>query len=156
MSTFLTVIYVIVCLFLILVVLLQAGKGGGLGALSGGSTQSVFGGAGAANFMTRLTMVVAALFMFLSATLAYMSSSGQRTLDEAAARAKSLGPGEVRPLGDDIIHSVTNPTSKLTGAIHVYGGDFFAMERSEWETEGLEERPYDIDKNMKLFEAANN
>jgi predicted metal-dependent enzyme (double-stranded beta helix superfamily) len=72
-----------------------------------------------------------------------------------AAGAKSLGPKDVRPLGDDVIHSVTNPTSKLTSAIHVYGGDFFAMHRSEWETEGLEERPYDIDKNMALFEAAN-
>ena len=60
-----------------------------------------------------------------------------------AAGAKSLGPGDVRALGDDIIHSVTNPTSGLTGAIHVYGGDFFARHRSEWETEGLEERPYD-------------
>jgi len=72
-----------------------------------------------------------------------------------AAGAKSIGKNEVRPLGDDIIHSVTNPTSKLTGAIHVYGGDFFEMHRSEWEPEGLEERPYDIDANMKLFEDAN-
>jgi predicted metal-dependent enzyme (double-stranded beta helix superfamily) len=68
---------------------------------------------------------------------------------------KSIGKSEVRPLGDDIIHSVTNPTSKLTGAIHVYGGDFFLMHRSEWEPESLAERPYDIDANMKLFEDAN-
>lgn len=72
-----------------------------------------------------------------------------------AAGAKSLGPGDVRPLGDDIIHSVTNPTSKLTGAIHVYGGNFFGTPRSEWETDNLEERPYDVDKNMKLFQDAN-
>jgi len=72
-----------------------------------------------------------------------------------AAGAKSLGPKDVRPLGDDIIHSVSNPTSKLTGAIHVYGGDFFSMHRSEWETEGLEERDYDIEKNIKLFARAN-
>ncbi len=72
-----------------------------------------------------------------------------------AAGAKSLGPADVRPLGDDIIHSVTNPTAKLTTAIHVYGGDFFATDRSEWETEGLEERPYDVDKAIKLFEEAN-
>lgn len=72
-----------------------------------------------------------------------------------AAGAKSLGPKDVRPLGDDIIHSVTNPTTRLTGAVHVYGGDFFATERSEWETDELEERPYDIEKNLKLFEDAN-
>jgi predicted metal-dependent enzyme (double-stranded beta helix superfamily) len=72
-----------------------------------------------------------------------------------AAGAKSIGPGEVRPLGDDIIHSVANPTSKFTAAIHVYGGDFFAEERSEWDPENLYEHPYDIEKNMALFERAN-
>ena len=72
-----------------------------------------------------------------------------------AAGAKSIGLGDVKPLGEDIIHSVTNPTAKLTGAIHVYGGNFFEMHRSEWEPENLEERPYDIEKNMSLFEEAN-
>ena len=72
-----------------------------------------------------------------------------------AAGAKSIGPGEVRPLGDDVIHSVSNPLAKFTAAIHVYGGDFFAEERSEWDPESLYEEPYDIDKNMALFEAAN-
>ena len=72
-----------------------------------------------------------------------------------AAGAKSLGPGVVRPLGEDVIHSVTNPTLSFTGAIHVYGGDFFTVERSEWDPQNLEERPYDIDKNLKLFEDAN-
>ncbi len=72
-----------------------------------------------------------------------------------AAGAKSLGPQDVRPLGPEIIHSVTNPTSQFTGAIHIYGGDFFAVERSEWNPDNLEERPYDIDKNMKIFEDAN-
>ena len=72
-----------------------------------------------------------------------------------AAGAKSIGPKEVRPLGDDVIHSVSNPLSKFTAAIHVYGGNFFAEERSEWDPESLHEQPYDIDKNMALFEAAN-
>lgn len=72
-----------------------------------------------------------------------------------AAGAKSLGPHDVRPLGQDIIHSVTNPTSQFTGAIHVYGGDFFSVERSEWDPERLEEHPYDLKKNLKIFEDAN-
>lgn len=72
-----------------------------------------------------------------------------------AAGARSLGHGEATPLGADIIHSVTNPTSKLTSAIHVYGGDFFEEERSEWETEGLTEQTYDVEKNLRLFEEAN-
>lgn len=72
-----------------------------------------------------------------------------------AAGAKSIGAGEAVPLGPDIIHSVTNPIPRFTCAIHVYGGDFFATERSEWEPESLEERPYDIVKNMKYFEESN-
>ena len=72
-----------------------------------------------------------------------------------AAGAKSIGPKEVRPLGDDVIHSVANPTMQFTAAIHVYGGDFFAEERSEWDPDNLEEHPYDIEKNMALFEQAN-
>lgn len=72
-----------------------------------------------------------------------------------AAGAKSIGPAEVRPLGEEIIHSVTNPTTKLTGAIHVYGGDFFEVRRSEWDPLNLEERPYDLRGNMKLFVDAN-
>jgi predicted metal-dependent enzyme (double-stranded beta helix superfamily) len=72
-----------------------------------------------------------------------------------AAGAKSIGASEVRPLGEEIIHSVTNPTTKLTGAIHVYGGDFFEMHRNEWDPESLEERPYDLEANMQLFVDAN-
>src|SRR5579864_739902 len=72
-----------------------------------------------------------------------------------AAGAKSLTVRDAEPLGRDIIHSVTNPISRLTGAIHVYGGDFFAVQRSEWDAETLIERPYDIEKNMRLFTEAN-
>jgi preprotein translocase subunit SecG len=91
MYTFLSIIYVLVCLFLVLVVLLQPGRGGVGGAFGGGSSQTVFGGSGAGNFLTRLTSISAALFMILSASLAYMSSSSDKSLDRAAeaARAKT-------------------------------------------------------------------
>ena len=72
-----------------------------------------------------------------------------------AAGAKSFSPREAHPLGQGVIHSVTNPTTRFTGAIHVYGGDFFAIERSEWDPETLEEHPYNLEKNLKLFEEAN-
>src|SRR5439155_19920339 len=72
-----------------------------------------------------------------------------------AAGAKSLGARDAEPLGRDIIHTVTNPLSRLTGAVHVYGGDFFAVSRSEWDPEKLTERRYDVEKNMRLFEEAN-
>jgi predicted metal-dependent enzyme (double-stranded beta helix superfamily) len=72
-----------------------------------------------------------------------------------AAGAKALCTKDAAPLGPDIIHSVTNPIPRLTGAIHVYGGDFFGVERSEWDPETLLEAPYDVAKNMRYFEEAN-
>jgi predicted metal-dependent enzyme (double-stranded beta helix superfamily) len=72
-----------------------------------------------------------------------------------AAGAGSIGEKQAMPLGRDIIHSVTNPTSRLTGAIHVYGGDFFAADRSEWDPETHSEQRYDVEKTMRLFEEAN-
>lgn len=68
-----------------------------------------------------------------------------------AAGARALSTGDVVPLGKDIIHSVTNPIQKLTGAIHIYGGDFFEAERSEWDAENLTEHPYDMSKVKALF-----
>jgi predicted metal-dependent enzyme (double-stranded beta helix superfamily) len=72
-----------------------------------------------------------------------------------AAGAKALSAKEAAPLGPDIIHSVTNPIPRLTGAIHVYGGDFFGMARSEWDPETLCEGRYDVEKARRLFEDAN-
>jgi predicted metal-dependent enzyme (double-stranded beta helix superfamily) len=72
-----------------------------------------------------------------------------------AAGAKSLGERDAEPLGRDIIHTVTNPLPRLTGAIHVYGGDFFATPRSEWDPETLREAPFDVQTTMRLFEEAN-
>ncbi len=59
------------------------------------------------------------------------------------------------PLGPEIIHSVINPIKRLTGAIHVYWGDFFAAPRSEWDPEHLVEGPYDVAKTLALFEQSN-
>lgn len=72
-----------------------------------------------------------------------------------AAGARALCARDCVPLGPEIIHSVTSPIPRLTGAIHVYGGDFFGADRSEWDPETLRERRYDVEKNMRLFEEAN-
>jgi predicted metal-dependent enzyme (double-stranded beta helix superfamily) len=72
-----------------------------------------------------------------------------------AAGAQSLRARDCATLGKDIVHSVTNPLPKLTGAIHIYGGDFFAAERSEWDPETLHPGRYDSAKAMRLFEEAN-
>lgn len=96
MQTFLTILYVLVCLFLIVVVLLQSGKGGGLGgAIGGGTSQQVFGGAGAGNILTRMTAICAALFMALAIVLEFMSSSGDRALDRAIEASRASGAQSV-------------------------------------------------------------
>jgi len=47
---------------------------------------------------------------------------------------------------------VTNSIGRLTGAIHVYGGDFFGVPHSEWDSQRLVEQPYDVQKTLQLFE----
>ena len=72
-----------------------------------------------------------------------------------ATAAKALGEGDAVPLGRDVIHSVTNPIPRLTGALHVYGGDFFGVARSEWNAETLLEQPSSGEKMARRFEEAN-
>jgi len=72
-----------------------------------------------------------------------------------AAGAKALSARDAEPLGRDIIHSVTNPIPRLTGAIHVYGGAFFDVPRSQWDPETLLEGPYSMARTMRIFEDAN-
>jgi preprotein translocase subunit SecG len=75
MVTLLTILHIFVCLFLMLTVLLQSGKGGGMGALGGGGgTTTVFGGSGASTFLRSLTAVAATVFMLASMTLAFIAS----------------------------------------------------------------------------------
>jgi len=71
---FIKVIHIIVCIFLIVLVLLQPGKGGGLGSVfGGGSSDSVFGSSGAAPFLTKLTRLLALIFVITSLSLGYFS-----------------------------------------------------------------------------------
>jgi predicted metal-dependent enzyme (double-stranded beta helix superfamily) len=72
-----------------------------------------------------------------------------------ASGARSLGRGDVGSLGTDGIHSVINPLQKLTAAIHVYGGDFFAPGRSQWIGEDLEEAPFSQTGLVKHFIQSN-
>jgi len=73
----------------------------------------------------------------------------------AATHATALGRGDVIALPADVIHSVANPIGKLTGAIHIYGGDFFAPGRTEWEPESLAPRPWSIQGAVRQFEESN-
>ncbi len=78
-------------------------------------------------------------------------SAGPRV---GAFGAASLSEKDVFDLPDDAIHSVVNPIPRLTGAIHVYGGDFFAAPRSEWDSQTLRERPFDIEGARRVFREA--
>jgi preprotein translocase subunit SecG len=91
-----TTIHVLVCVFLVLVILLQAGKGGGMGAAFGGAgSQTVFGGRGGQTFLGKVTAVSAAIFMITSVTLAYHSSRSRSVVSrEASAPASAPAPAE--------------------------------------------------------------
>jgi predicted metal-dependent enzyme (double-stranded beta helix superfamily) len=75
------------------------------------------------------------------------------TITELGGR--SLRPQDVVLLGESTIHAVVNPTGEFTGSIHVYGGDFFAKERSEWRGDPYREQPYDAEYVVRYFEEAN-
>lgn len=71
------------------------------------------------------------------------------------AGARSLCAKDAEPLGQHIIHSVTNPIPRLTGALHMYGGDFFAVPRSAGDPESLQEKPCDVNSILRQFEESN-
>ena len=80
MSTILIVVHVTVCVALIMIVLLQTGKGADMGAaFGGGSSQTLFGSTGASTFLSKATTGAAIIFMLTSLALAYLSS--HRTAD---------------------------------------------------------------------------
>jgi predicted metal-dependent enzyme (double-stranded beta helix superfamily) len=71
------------------------------------------------------------------------------------AGERKLETRDTTLLGPSIIHAVANPLRAFTGAIHIYGGDFFGTPRSEWDPETLHERPYDVARARKVFADAN-
>jgi preprotein translocase subunit SecG len=112
LTLLLDVLHIFVCAVLMFVVLLQQGKGGGMGAaFGGGGAAQVFGGRGAGNLLTRATAVCATTFMLTSVSLAYLSSSGDRALRaktaleerkhsaKGSARPKETNPSDTKPAG---------------------------------------------------------
>jgi predicted metal-dependent enzyme (double-stranded beta helix superfamily) len=71
------------------------------------------------------------------------------------AGGRQLDVTDTLGLGKSVIHAVTNPLSQFTGAIHVYGGDFFAVPRSEFDPVTFEESPFDIERAKQRFLEAN-
>jgi preprotein translocase subunit SecG len=95
MVTVITIIHVLACIFLVLVVLLQTGKGADMGAVFGGSSSTIFGSSGAGNFLTRLTAVMAAVFMVTSLTLTYMSARRVSSTIFDSAPLPASAPAEI-------------------------------------------------------------
>jgi preprotein translocase subunit SecG len=113
LDTLLKILHVFVCCVLMFVVLLQQGRGGGLGAaFGGGAASQVFGGRGAGNILTRATAVCAAIFMLTSITLAYRSSSQDRALTARIELEKMRKAEKGHHKKDDA--SKTAPTNSAT------------------------------------------
>ncbi len=85
MTNFITVVHIVVCVVLVLVVLIQSGKGAEISATFSGSSQTVFGSSGGANFFTRFTSAAAALFMITSLALTVIGSTGRKSVFDAVA-----------------------------------------------------------------------
>lgn len=103
MTTVLLTIHILSAIFLIIVVLLQKGKGADMGAsFGGGGGQALFGSAGPATFLTKITTVIAIVFMLTSLSLAYrsghksfssvMPKSGPVPVEQKAAKAQTPSP----------------------------------------------------------------
>ena len=94
------VVHVLACVFLIVVVLLQTGKGADMGAVFGGGSQTLFGSSGAGNFLTHLTTATAIIFMLTSLILTYGQTPGSssRLLERLPPPAAQVpAPAEVPP-----------------------------------------------------------
>ncbi len=93
MTTMLIIIHVFICIGLVIGILLQAGKGADLGAAFGGSSQTIFGSAGAAPFLNKLTAGVAIAFMITSLTLAFLASRAPKSsIMEGKAKTQQERP----------------------------------------------------------------
>jgi preprotein translocase subunit SecG len=102
---FILVIHIVVCIALILIILLQSGKGADIGAVfGGGSSQTVFGSTGAATFLSKVTIIAAVIFMMTSIILTYFSGRGM-VLEKSVVSEQSVpvtpeGAGSPVPAGE--------------------------------------------------------
>jgi preprotein translocase subunit SecG len=108
MTVLIIIVHVLVCLIMIGVILLQAGKGAEVGAAFGGSSQTIFGSRGATTFLSKLTIGAASLFMLTSLSLSILSnqrSVASTIIDalppEATAPAPAApAPGDAEPAAE--------------------------------------------------------
>lgn len=87
------VVQIVICILLVVIILLQEGKKG-MGAIFGGSSSSVFGARGAGNILTKITSVLAILFMLNSVWMSYISSS-DKSVVKIEQQAEKTNPAPV-------------------------------------------------------------
>jgi preprotein translocase subunit SecG len=97
MITFLTVIHITTIVFLVIAVLLQSGKGAEVSASFGGSSQTVFGSSGGANFFQKLTYTLAAIFMVTSLALTILPSRVKKSVFEGYTPPAAEVPATTAP-----------------------------------------------------------
>lgn len=101
MYTVVVIIHTIVCLALILIVLLQTGRGAGLGAaFGGGASQTLFGSSGATPFLAKLTAAAAIVFMITSLSLTFMGHRGGTSVMKGAAPVSTPATPPSSPSGN--------------------------------------------------------
>lgn len=97
MGTFVTIVHVATCVLLVLVVLIQSGKGAEISASFGGSSQTVFGSSGGQNFFTKFTYALAAVFMVTSVLLTVRGNDGRKSVFEGVPQAAAPVTAPVAP-----------------------------------------------------------
>ncbi len=95
MNTFITIVHISTIILLILVVLLQSGKGAEISASFGGSSQTVFGSSGGANFFTRFTAALATIFMCTSVALTILGSDTRHGVFKGTSATQEIPNQEV-------------------------------------------------------------
>ncbi len=100
MYTLIVIVHIFICFLMIGAILLQSGKGAEIGAAFGGSSQTVFGSRGPANFLSKLTVVVAAVFMVTSLTLAILAKqrNSASTIIDMQPKSEPTAPPAAPPL----------------------------------------------------------
>jgi preprotein translocase subunit SecG len=126
-------IHILAALFLVLVVLLQSGRGGGMGAAFGGASSQIFGGRGASTFLSRITTGAAIVFFMTSLTLSMLSSRHHSVVMDALPSAPKS-----KPAGGD---AAKGSDAKATDANTVTTGGDEAVKAAKPKGEGSSDQP---------------
>ncbi|MEK6705513.1 MAG: preprotein translocase subunit SecG [Bdellovibrionota bacterium] len=122
MQTLITIVHIFTCIFLVLVVLIQRGKGAEISASFSGSSQTVFGSSGGANFFTRFTTAMAVIFMVTSLVLTVLASQSRKSIFETTGGSAQAKPSAAQaspsavPSPQQAVSPVASPAAQAAAA----------------------------------------